>query len=119
VGIDYETGTTFYERFELTIQPSDLFPRGLNVEMVPWQGNCFNITKITSYDAYDGKTRYYKLNTLRDEQQKFIRDVVAKHYVRHRKFMQLTEGFFAIEEDVSKYWLHVNHLGEKHTYGGK
>jgi hypothetical protein len=116
MGIDYETGTTFYERFDLKIQPSDLFPRGLDVEIVPWSRNCFNITKITSYNAESGETRYYKLNTLTDEQQKFIRDVLAKHYIRHRQFMQLTEGDFAIQEDVSKYWLYMNDLSREYTY---
>jgi hypothetical protein len=108
MGIDYETGTTFYNRFDLKIQPSDLFPRGLDVEIIPWSGNCFNITKLTSYDASECRTTYYKLNTLTEKQQVFIRDVIVKHYIRHRKFMQLTDGDFALEEDVLKYWLHMN-----------
>ncbi len=106
MGIDYDTGTTFYERFELGVQPSELFPRGLKVEIIPWQGNCFNITSITSYDAESNKTTYYKLNMLREEQKKFIKETAAKHYIRHRQFMLLTEGDFALEKDVSKYWLH-------------
>ncbi len=109
MGIDYDTGTTFYERFELSIQPSDLFPRGLTVILIPWQGNCFNITHITSYDAESNETKYYKLDRLTEDQKKFIKETAAKHYIRHRQFMLLTEGDFALEKDVTKYWLRQDH----------
>jgi hypothetical protein len=116
MSIDYETGTSFYGRFELTIQASELFPVQLKLEVIPWQGNCFNITKITSYEPIENKTSYYELDRLTEAQQKFIRDVLSKHYIRHRKFMLLTEGDFALEEDTLKYWLRMEKNGGTSTY---
>jgi len=116
MGIDYDTGTTFYERFEFKIQPSALFPEGLYIELIPWSGNWFNLIRISLYR--DNTERHLTLDELTEPQKKFIRDNIAKHYVRHRQFSQNVKGDFAIEENTSKYWLHMHQLGTKYVYGG-
>lgn len=113
--IDYESGTSFHETFELRIMPSNLFRNGMFVEVIPWTGNIFNITKIRSviHDEFEGssETKYHKLKHLTQEQQDFIRDNLAKHYIRHRGFMLLTEGMFKLEEDITKYGLRDHNEG--------
>lgn len=99
------------EKFEFKIDPSELFPNGLYIETIPWVNGIFNITKVysvkrpTEEEPLGGEKVYVQLKFLSREQQDFIRDNLAKHYIQHRKNMLCTEGYFKLEEDVTKYFL--------------